>query len=137
MEESAKTLDDWYGSLRTQGETPSDAVIEALSDDLNTPQMTPRCTACAQGRAGAERDRKSLLLRCGFSASCPKCGGLEGPKTASEVVSPRTNRWFDFQIAPPRVRERLQGIRSHPRRTRGDGVVIKDSKDGTTREIAR
>src|ERR1700735_2781083 len=40
LEESAKTLDDWYGIAEdVKGERPSVAVLEALSDDLNTPQM--------------------------------------------------------------------------------------------------
>src|SRR3954466_14032865 len=40
LEESAKTLDDWYGiAADVEGEEPSDAVIDVLSDDLNTPQM--------------------------------------------------------------------------------------------------
>ena len=40
LEESAKTLDDWYGAAAdVEGGQPSDVVIESLSDDLNTPQM--------------------------------------------------------------------------------------------------
>ena len=40
LEESAKTLDDWYWvAADIRGERPAEAVIEALSDDLNTPQM--------------------------------------------------------------------------------------------------
>src|ERR1700677_224991 len=40
LEESAKTLDDWYWvAADIKSGQPSGAVIEALSDDLNTPQM--------------------------------------------------------------------------------------------------
>ena len=40
LEESARTLDDWYWvAADVEGEQPSGGVIEALSDDLNTPQM--------------------------------------------------------------------------------------------------
>ena len=40
MEESAKTLDDWYAlAADANGGEPSQAVIEALCDDLNTAQM--------------------------------------------------------------------------------------------------
>src|SRR5450759_375948 len=39
LEESAKTLDDWYWvASDVKSERPSGAVIEALSEDLNTPQ---------------------------------------------------------------------------------------------------
>src|SRR3984957_5427624 len=40
LEERARTLDDWYAvAADARGEQPTDTVIEALSDDLNTPQM--------------------------------------------------------------------------------------------------
>src|SRR6478672_6450509 len=40
LEESAKTLDDWYAvAADVRAGQPSDAVVEALSDDLNTAQM--------------------------------------------------------------------------------------------------
>src|SRR6201990_2320062 len=40
LEESAKTLDDWYEvAADAKGEVASGAILEALSDDLNTPQV--------------------------------------------------------------------------------------------------
>ena len=40
LEETAKTLDDWYWvAADLRGAQPSDAIIEPLLDDLNTPQM--------------------------------------------------------------------------------------------------
>src|SRR5882724_7214827 len=40
LEESAKTLDDWYWvAADGEGPQPANAVVEALSDDLNTAQM--------------------------------------------------------------------------------------------------
>ena len=41
LEESAKTLDDWYAlsAASSAADSHPTPLIEALSDDLNTPQM--------------------------------------------------------------------------------------------------
>src|SRR6202012_1236104 len=59
LEESAKTLDDWYWvAADIRGERPSNAGIEALSDDLNTPQMIAALHGLRNRAAsGNERDR--------------------------------------------------------------------------------
>src|SRR6202795_5085320 len=71
LEESAKTLDDWYWvAADAEGEQPSDAVIEALSDDLNTPQMIASLHSLRNSAAsGNERDRSAFAAffgRVGF-----------------------------------------------------------------------
>ncbi|MET0222118.1 MAG: cysteine--tRNA ligase, partial [Tardiphaga sp.] len=56
VEESARTLDDWYRvAADTSGDKPADAVIAALSDDLNTPQAIAELHAL-RGRAAAGND---------------------------------------------------------------------------------
>src|SRR3981189_2132826 len=140
MEESAKTLDDWYWiAADAKGETPSDAVIEALSDDLNTPQMiTSLHSLRYRAASGAEQDRKecaasSRLL--GFlSESAAEWKGRKqqasgvDPKQIDGLISDRTaaRARKDFKESD-RIRDELAAM----------GVVIKDSKDGTTWEIAR
>src|SRR6059058_5638714 len=59
LEESAKTLDDWYGiAADVRGDEPSDAVLDALSDDLNTPQMIASLHGLRSSAAsGNDRDR--------------------------------------------------------------------------------
>src|SRR5712671_480067 len=58
LEESAKTLDDWYGiTADVEGEEPSDAVINALSDDLNTPQMIAALHGLRNSASGNEQAR--------------------------------------------------------------------------------
>src|SRR6202795_1498858 len=71
LEESAKTLDDWYAvAADVKGEQPSDAAIEALSDDLNTPQMIASLHSLRNSAAsGNERDRSAFAAffgRVGF-----------------------------------------------------------------------
>src|SRR5215470_5459420 len=61
MEESAKTLDDFYRvAADARDDKPADAVIEALSDDLNTPQMIAALHGLrAQAASGHDGDRSA------------------------------------------------------------------------------
>jgi cysteinyl-tRNA synthetase len=140
MEESAKTLDDWYWvAADAKGEQPSDAVIEALSDDLNTPQMIAALHGLRnKAAAGNESDRSqfaaSLRLLGFLSESAAEWKGRK--QQASGVDSNQVDSLIadrtaararkDFKESD-RIRDELAAM----------GVVIKDSKEGTTWEIAR
>src|ERR1700687_4321175 len=140
LEESAKTLDDWYWvAADNKGERPSDAVIEALSDDLNTPQMIASLHGLRNSAAtGSERDRNafaaSLRLLGFLSESGAGWKGRKKPasgvdaKQVDGLIAERTaaRARKDFKDAD-RIRDELAAM----------GVVIKDSKEGTTWEIAR
>jgi cysteinyl-tRNA synthetase len=140
LEESAKTLDDWYGAAAdVEGGRPSDVVIESLSDDLNTPQMIAALHGLRNSAAsGDERDRASFaasLRLLGFlSESAAKwnsrkqrASGVDA-KQIDRLISERTaaRARKDFKQSD-RIRDELAAM----------GVVIKDSKEGTTWEIAR
>jgi cysteinyl-tRNA synthetase len=140
LEESAKTLDDWYGAAAdVEGGRPSDVVIESLSDDLNTPQMIAALHGLRNSAAsGDERDRASFaasLRLLGFlSESAAKwnsrkqrASGVDA-KQIDRLISERTaaRARKDFTESD-RIRDELAAM----------GVVIKDSKEGTTWEIAR
>jgi cysteinyl-tRNA synthetase len=140
LEESAKTLDDWYWvAADNKGERPSDAVIEALSDDLNTPQMIASLHGLRNSAAsGSERDRNafaaSLRLLGFLSESAAEWKGRKQQVSGVDVeqvdgliaarAAARARK--DFQESD-RIRDELAAM----------GVVIKDSKAGTTWEIAR
>jgi cysteinyl-tRNA synthetase len=140
LEESAKTLDDWYWvAADNKGERPSDAVIEALSDDLNTPQMIASLHGLRNSAAsGSERDRNafaaSLRLLGFLSESAAEWKGRKQQASGVDVeqvdgliaarAAARARK--DFQESD-RIRDELAAM----------GVVIKDSKAGTTWEIAR
>jgi cysteinyl-tRNA synthetase len=140
LEESAKTLDDWYWvAADNKGERPSDAVIEALSDDLNTPQMIASLHGLRNSAAsGSERDRNafaaSLRLLGFLSESAAEWKGRKQQASGVDVkqvdgliaarAAARARK--DFQESD-RIRDQLAAM----------GVVIKDSKAGTTWEIAR
>ena len=140
LEESAKTLDDWYWvAADNKGERPSDAVIEALSDDLNTPQMIASLHGLRNSAAsGSERDRNafaaSLRLLGFLSESAAEWKGRKQQASGVDVnqvdgliaarAAARARK--DFEESD-RIRDQLAAM----------GVVIKDSKEGTTWEIAR
>ena len=140
LEESSKTLDDWYWvAADNKGERPSDAVIEALSDDLNTPQMIASLHGLRNNAAsGSERDRNafaaSLRLLGFLSESAAEWKGRKQQASGVDVkqidglISDRAaaRARKDFKESD-RIRDELAAM----------GVVIKDSKAGTTWEIAR
>jgi cysteinyl-tRNA synthetase len=140
LEETAKTLDDWYWvAADAKGEQPYRAAIEALSDDLNTPQMIASLHGLRNSAAsGNERDRDqfaaSLRLFGFLSESAAQwrdrkqqASGLDA-KQIDGLISDRTaaRARKDFRESD-RIRDELAAM----------GVVIKDSKEGTTWEIAR
>jgi len=140
LEESARTLDDWYGmGADISGGEVSQAVIEALSDDLNTPQTIAILHALRNGAAsGNEGDRSqfagSLRLLGFLSESAAqwkgrkqKASGID-TKQIDGLISDRAaaRARKDFKESD-RIRDELAAM----------GVVIKDSKEGTTWEIAR
>jgi len=140
LEESAKTLDDWYEvAADAKGESPSGAVLDALSDDLNTPQMIASLHGARNHAAsGTDHERKQ------FAASLRLLGFLSesavawknrkqqarsiDAKQVDALISDRTaaRARKDFKESD-RIRDQLAAM----------GVVIKDSKEGTTWEIAR
>ncbi len=140
LEDSAKTLDDWYWvAADLTGERPADAVIEALSDDLNTPQMIASLHSLRNSAAsGNERDRNefagSLRLLGFLSESAAawndrkqQASGVDA-KQIDGLISQRTAARARKDFAESdRIRDQLAAM----------GVVIKDSKEGTTWEIAR
>ena len=140
LEESARTLDDWYAiAADVGGEEPSAAVIEALSDDLNTPQMIASLHALRNGAASGNQRRRdefagSLRFFGFLSESAAQWNGRK--QQASGIDAEQIDRLISDRAAArarkdfresDRIRDELAAM----------GVVIKDSKEGTTWEIAR
>jgi cysteinyl-tRNA synthetase len=140
LEESAKTLDDWYWvAADIKDRQPSDAILDALSDDLNTPQMIAALHGLRNSAAsGNERDRGQFagsLRFLGFLSESAaewkvrkqQASGVDA-KQIDGLIADRTaaRARKDFKESD-RIRDELAAM----------GVVIKDSKEGTTWEIAR
>ena len=140
LEESAKTLDDWYWvAADTTGGEMSDKVSEALLDDLNTPQLVAALHGLRNSAAGGnEADRATFaasLRTLGFLSESAadwnnrkqQASGVDAAKVdglIAERTAARARK--DFKESD-RLRDELAAM----------GVVIKDSKEGTTWEIAR
>jgi cysteinyl-tRNA synthetase len=145
VEDSAKTLDDWYRvAAHAGGEAPSHSVIDALSDDLNTPQMIASLhglrNAAVSGNEGErEQFAASLRLIGLLSESLVQWEGRKrqasniDPELILRLISDRTaaRARKDFKESD-RIRDELAAM----------GVVLKDGKDAegkpvTTWEVAR
>jgi cysteinyl-tRNA synthetase len=140
LEESARTLDDWYWvAADLKGERPADAVIEALLDDLNTPQMIAALHGLRNSAAsGSEQDRRD------FAASLRLTGFLsesaaqwEGRKRQASGIDPTLIDGLISNRAAARARKDFKESDRIRDELAAMGVVIKDSKEGTTWEIAR
>ncbi len=147
LDESHKTLWTWYEGLASV-EPLSDVsvdVVAALSDDLNTPQVISALHGLH--RSGKKRELRTALGFLGFSGDRNKIGrvaaavgtasggsivrGAGAAIVAADVeklIADRTaaRARKDFKESD-RIRDELAAM----------GVVIKDSKEGTTWEIAR
>src|SRR6266853_1314783 len=131
LEESAKTLDDWYWvAADLKGERPSEAVVQALAVDLSSPQMVAALHGSRNSAAsGNEQDRRqfaaSLRLLGFLSESVAEWKGRKQQASGVDVkqidglISDRTaaRARKDFKESD-RIRDELAAM----------GVVIKDSK---------
>jgi cysteinyl-tRNA synthetase len=148
LDESHKIMWDWYEQLRgvePDANAPT-AVVDALCDDLNTPQAIAELH-----RLYREKNYPGLfaaLAFLGFSGkreSIPRIAPAVG--TAAGVSSARA---VGQAAIPPEAISKLIQARAEARaaknfkesdRIRDElaamGVVLKDTKDGTTWEIAR
>jgi cysteinyl-tRNA synthetase len=134
LDESEQTLLRWYET--GGGSSGVDRqVIDALSDDLNTPAAITRLHQLEPG------SRAATLAFLGFSNDHAAVAGhdarLRGVDTTlSDDVRVRVEALIEARnlarasrdfAASDRLRDELAGL----------GVVVKDTKDGTTWELAR
>ena len=143
LEESTRTLDDWYAiAADVEGGQPSDVVIEALSDDLNTPQMIAALHGLRNGAVADNTARRSFaasLRLLGFLAESAaewkgrkqQASGIDAKRVESLIADRAAARARKDFKESDRIRDELAAM----------GVVLKDGKgaDGkpvTTWEMA-
>ncbi|WP_315833128.1 cysteine--tRNA ligase [Bradyrhizobium prioriisuperbiae] len=145
LEESAKTLDDWYVAAGdAKGERVATGVLEALADDLNTPQMIAalhglRSSAVAGDERARDEFAASLKLvgllaetRAAWASRKQQDAGIDAAKVESLIADRASARARKDFKESDRIRDELVAM----------GVVLKDGKgaDGkpvTTWEVAR
>jgi cysteinyl-tRNA synthetase len=140
LEESWKTLDDWYWVVGdAAGASVSKQVLDALGDDLNTHQVITVLHGIRnRAQSGDEAARNELaasLRMLGFlnesaaqwAARRQSSANVDGAKVQSLIDARTAARAAKNFAESDRIRDELAAI----------GVVLKDSKEGTTWEIAR
>jgi cysteinyl-tRNA synthetase len=117
----------------------SQAVVEALADDLNTPLMIAELHKLSgEARVGDMQAACDLRATCRFlgieldnvdvqEILKHRRGGIDERKVASLIDARNLARKTKDFKESDRIRDELKAM----------GVVLKDSKDGTTWEIAR
>jgi cysteinyl-tRNA synthetase len=146
LEESKRVIDSWYDIVGddTQALSVADErVVSLLGDDLNTSGVITRLHAIASGRTGAsglaqievKRTLKASAMLLGLLGKTKREYLESNPKAVTvntavvdALIADRTaaRARKDFKESD-RIRDELAAM----------GVVIKDSKEGTTWEIAR
>jgi cysteinyl-tRNA synthetase len=144
LDETHKTLWDWYGALGDvqPAGTPPAAFIDALSDDLNTPQAIAELH-----KLYAAKDYAGLLAAlqlAGFSGKREQIGRVRivvaaiEAKGTSHVHMVGSTKEIDEQIAA-RLAARKAKNWAEADRIRDElaaqGITLKDAKDPATGEI--
>jgi cysteinyl-tRNA synthetase len=140
LEESAKTLDDWYWvAADATGGDVSDKVMEPMFDDLNTSLAVAALHGLRNSAAAGNDDDRSQfaasLRALGFLSETAaawngrkqQASGIDAAKVDCLIADRTAARARKDFKESDRIRDELAAM----------GVVIKDSKEGTTWEIAR
>jgi cysteinyl-tRNA synthetase len=140
LREAKRTLDHWYQLTADvePGMLCADA-LDAIGDDLNTPKglaaLHDLRSEAAKGARGAAASLKASARMIGllqqdaaaWSVWRPASVQIDEPKIESLVHARNAARKAKDFRESDRIRDELAAM----------GVVLKDSKDGTTWEIAR
>jgi cysteinyl-tRNA synthetase len=133
LEEAESTLDRWYDAIGDveQGEV-APSVKEALSDDLNTPAALgelhrlptddPQTIKASANLLGLLTQKRSERQAAGLAAAAVDRDEVER-LVAARTAARAAKNWAESD----RLRDALAAM----------GVVLKDSKDGTTWEFKR
>jgi cysteinyl-tRNA synthetase len=139
LDEAHKTLWEWYGDLKGKRATGSGIpghVLDALSDDLNTPKaITAMHKLHSAGKWGELRAALDLL---GFSGDSAKMERVRytGSKDEPDVVAGKAD--VDALIARRHAARKAKNF-AEADRIRDElaamGITLKDAKDPKTGEL--
>ena len=140
LEESWKTLDDWYWVVGDAiGDRISNAVLAALGDDLNTHQVITVLHALRnKAQSGDETARNELawsLRMLGFLRESAAQWAARR-QTSADIDTSKVQGLIDARNAARKSKDFAESDRIRDELA-AMGVVLKDSKEGTTWEIAR
>jgi cysteinyl-tRNA synthetase len=134
LEEAEKALAGWFDAASDQAEPrPASAVVEALADDLNTPKAIAELHAL-RTRAG-HKSLGGTLHFLGFRpGEFTSWRETRAPKLTVDETD--IERLVELRLAARQAKDFTEADRIRDELA-AMGVVLKDSKDGTTWEIAR
>ncbi|MBH0239181.1 cysteine--tRNA ligase [Methylobrevis albus] len=129
LEESWRVLDDWYGIAGdVAGDVPATTVVEALSDDLNTPKAIAELHGLKSDPAGLAGSLRLLGLlaepKADWAARRP-ASTVDQDHVAALVAERIAARKAKDFAASDRLRDELVAL----------GVVLMDGKDPATGEL--
>jgi cysteinyl-tRNA synthetase len=134
LEEAAERLSLFRAhSLDDPGIPPSGAILEALCDDLNTPQVITELNSLFERKEAALLGASCRFLGLDLATvdlnamRREKRGDLDEGRVDDLIAARNVARKERNFKESDRIRDELAAM----------GVVLKDSKDGTTWEIAR
>jgi cysteinyl-tRNA synthetase len=146
LEQSRATLEDWWKvAAPVASAAPSPAVMAALTDDLNTPQVIAelhairnRITTPGQGEHAVELAQNLAAL--GFDRDSYLAWALSKNAEALKKSSGLDEAGIEARIAARNAARKAKDFKEADRirdELLANGIVLKDSKDGTTWEVLR
>ena len=126
LEESWRILEGFFnnaGAIHAEAGRIAAPVLEALSDDLNTPKAIAELHAL--DRPGAQNALGETLKALGFS------GKLNSPKAETTVDEAAVNGLIAARLAARKAKNWAESDRLRDELA-AMGIAIKDNKDGTT-----
>ncbi len=127
LNESDQILNSWTKNVDLAGskdEELAPGVRDALADDLNTPQAIAELHSLSSSGDGT---LAATLRALGFSRRPPPRVSVDEGKVTGLIAQRNAARKVKDFKESDRIRDELAAM----------GVVLKDSKDGTTWEVAR
>jgi cysteinyl-tRNA synthetase len=146
LEDAEQTLDLWYRETSEPAEdtNPDEPFLSALEDDLNTSAAISSLHAL-HGKIRVTEGRGQAELRKTFTASARLLGLMQGSAESwfgsrvpvlSDADRQRVEALLASRAAARAARNFAESDRLRDELA-GMGVVVKDSKDGTTWELSR
>jgi cysteinyl-tRNA synthetase len=133
LREAEATLDEWFASMReVSASQPSPAVIEALSDDLNTSLVTTELHRLS--RSGDNAALAASLALLGFDGSTYHSGRQAGENALDDKQRADVQARIEARIAAREAKNWAESDRIRDELV-AMGIQIMDAKDAATGKL--